>query len=93
MRVEDVEGFEDGEFGWATIFSTLVAGDSETPLRTSMVLHIEAGVWSVIHFHNSIPVPNQQVFGVGSRPLSTTSSPQFLTQTAGCLLVQRQREP
>lgn len=64
VRVEDVEGFEDGEFGWATIFSTLVAGDSETPLRTSMVLHIEAGVWRVIHFHNSIPVPNQQVFGV-----------------------------
>lgn len=64
VRIDDVEGFEDGEFGWATIFSTILAPEAATELRTTMVLRIEAGVWRVIQWHNSIPVPNQQVFGV-----------------------------
>ncbi len=64
VRMTEVEGFEDGEFGWATAFSTIITPDAETELRTSMVLRIEAGVWRVIQWHNSCPVPNQQVFGV-----------------------------
>jgi class 3 adenylate cyclase len=64
VRIAEVEGYEEGEFGWATVFSTLSTRDAKTHLRTSMVLHIEAGVWRVIHWHNSIPVPNQQIFGV-----------------------------
>ncbi|MBT8248713.1 MAG: nuclear transport factor 2 family protein [Acidimicrobiia bacterium] len=64
VRIAEVEGFEDGEFGWATVFSTIVTPDEETQLRTSMVLRIEAGVWRVVQWHNSSPVPNQQVFGV-----------------------------
>lgn len=64
VRISEVEGFEDGDFGWATVFSTIVSPDGETELRTSMVFRMEAGVWRVIQWHNSIPVPNQQVFGV-----------------------------
>jgi adenylate cyclase len=64
VRIDDVEGFEDGEFGWVTVFSTLLTSEGETRLRTTMVLRIEAGVWRVIQWHNSSPVPNRQVFGV-----------------------------
>ena len=85
VRIADVEGFEDGEFGWATIFSTIVTPDAATELRTSMVLRIEAGVWRVIHFHNSIPVPNQQVFGV---EITTT-----LDELVGSVLGEGNRMP
>lgn len=64
VLISEVEGFEDGEFGWATAFSTILTPDAETDLRTSMVLRIEAGVWRIIQWHNSCPMPNQQVFGV-----------------------------
>lgn len=64
VRVDEVEGFEDGEFGWATVFSMFLTSVGATPLRTTMVLRIEAGVWRVIQWHNSSPVSNQQVFGV-----------------------------
>lgn len=64
VRITDVEGYADGDFGWAIVFSTVVTSDTETPLRTSMVMRIEAGVWRIIQWHNSCPTPNQQVFGV-----------------------------
>ncbi len=64
VRIGDVEGFEDGGLGWATVFSVIVTPDAETELRTSMVMRIEAGVWRIVQWHNSVPVPNQQVFGV-----------------------------
>ena len=64
FRVDSVEGFQDGDFGWATMFWTLVTPEGETQLRTTAVLRIEAGVWRVIQWHNSIPVANERVYGV-----------------------------
>ena len=63
-RLDEVEGFEDGEFGWATVFATLATPEASTQLRHTAVLRVEAGVWKVIQLHNSSPVANQQVFGV-----------------------------
>jgi hypothetical protein len=63
-RLDEVEGFADGEFGWATIFATLATPDASTQLRHTAVLRVEAGVWKVIQLHNSSPVANQHVFGV-----------------------------
>lgn len=59
-----VEAFEDGSFGWATLHSTVVSPEGETPIRHTAVLRLEGGAWKVMQWHNSIPVPNQQVFGV-----------------------------
>jgi len=63
-RLDEIEGFADGEFGWATIFATLATPEASTQLRHTAVLRVEAGVWKVIQLHNSSPVANQQVFGV-----------------------------
>ena len=63
-RLDEVEAFEDGEFGWVTIFATLATPEASTQLRHTAVLRIEAGAWKVIQLHNSSPVANQQVFGV-----------------------------
>lgn len=64
LRIDDVEGFEDGQFGWATIFSTIMTPDAETPLRHTALFRLEEGVWRAIQWHNSTPVSNQAVFGV-----------------------------
>jgi adenylate cyclase len=64
FEVEMVEAFEDGPFGWATWFGALVYGGSTTQLRTTAVFRLEGGFWRIVQWHNSVPVPNQQVFGV-----------------------------
>ena len=58
------EGFEDGSCGWATLHSTIVSPEGETPIRHTAVFQLDGGVWKVVQWHNSIAVPNQQVFGV-----------------------------
>jgi class 3 adenylate cyclase/ketosteroid isomerase-like protein len=69
IEVERAEAFEDGPFGWATAFTTLVTPETKTAMRHTGVFRLEAGVWRVIQWHNSIPVSNQQIFGVA---LTTT---------------------
>ena len=64
VRIDDIEGFEEGEFGWATMFSTIITPDSSTPLRHTALFRLEAGVWRAIQWHNSTPVSNEAVFGV-----------------------------
>lgn len=64
VRLDEVEGFVDGNVGWATVFQTMTTAEGSTPLRHTVVLRLEAGVWRVIHLHNSSPVANQQIFGV-----------------------------
>jgi adenylate cyclase len=64
LHVDLVEAFQDGEFGWAILFSTFITPQAETPLRHTAVLRLEAGVWRVIQWHNSTPVTNLVVYGV-----------------------------
>lgn len=59
-----VEAFEDESFGWAILQSTIVTPQGETPIRHTAVFRLDGGAWKVVQWHNSIPVPNQQVFGV-----------------------------
>lgn len=63
-RIDDVEGFEDGGFGWATLFATLITPETSTQIRHTVVLRLEAGIWKVVQLHNSTPVSNEQIFGV-----------------------------
>lgn len=69
IDVQDAEAFEEGGIGWATLFSTINTPEAQTSMRHTAVLRLEAGAWKVIHWHNSIPVPNQRIFGVS---LTTT---------------------
>jgi class 3 adenylate cyclase len=59
-----VEGFEEGAWGWATVFGTMNTAEATSPIRHTAVLRLEAGAWRVIQWMNSIPVPNRQIFGV-----------------------------
>ncbi len=64
MRIDDIEGFEEGQFGWATMFTTIIAPEASTQLRHTALFRLEAGVWRAIQWHNSTPVSNRAVFGV-----------------------------
>lgn len=64
MTVQHVEAFEDNDIGWALAYSTISSPEASSVIRNSAVFRLEAGAWRVIQWHNSIPVPNQQVFGV-----------------------------
>ena len=63
-EIEKLEAFEDGPFGWATCFISLVTPEGRMPLRSTAVFRLEAGAWRAVHYHNSIPTPNEQIFGV-----------------------------
>jgi adenylate cyclase len=64
IEFERVDAFEDGGFGWAAIASTIVISELKSPMKHIAVLRIEAGIWKVILWHNSVPVPNAQILGV-----------------------------
>jgi class 3 adenylate cyclase len=64
LQVEKVDAFEDGAFGWAAISTTIATSETKTPMRHIAALRLEAGVWKVVLWHNSVPVPNSQIFGV-----------------------------
>lgn len=69
IETNHVEAFEDGSLGWAVLYSTIVTPEAARPMRHTAVFRLERGTWRVVQWHNSLPVPNQQVFGV---PLTTT---------------------
>lgn len=59
-----LDAFEDGPIGWATMLFDLQTPNGVVNLRTTAVLALEAGGWRVIQWHNSVPSPNVQTFGV-----------------------------
>lgn len=63
-EIESVDAFEEGVIGWASLFGTMTTPETKTQIRHTAVLRLEAGAWQVILWQNSIPVPNEQVFGV-----------------------------
>lgn len=63
-EVTHVDAFQDGPFGWATIFSTLTTPETSSPIRHTGTLRLERGSWRIIQWHNAIPVSNRQIFGV-----------------------------
>ncbi len=69
FTIDSIEAFEEGPFGWAMMFTTMTTAEATTRLRHTAVLRLEAGVWKVIQWQNSSPVPNRQVFGIN---LTTT---------------------
>ncbi len=65
IEIHDVVAFEDGHMGWAGVLQTMSTPVMTSKLRTTAVLRVEEGMWRIIQWHNSLPVPNEQMFGVG----------------------------
>ena len=91
VQVERIDAFEDGNFGWAALTTTVITSEARTLMRHVGVFRIEAGVWKVILWQNSVPVPNNQIFGVdltttlGDLVTSVLSEPISLSSTEGTM--------
>lgn len=66
---DDFRGFECGEIGWVEWFGERVSLDNgkEITFRSTFVLHLEQGIWKIVHVHNSNPVSNMAALGYQSR--------------------------
>ena len=67
-----LDAFENGETGWSVgeLRVTLADGNAYTK-RFTFVFHLDAGVWRIVHYHVSVPVPNEEIWGVAmSRTLT-----------------------
>ncbi|MEP2530101.1 adenylate/guanylate cyclase domain-containing protein [Shimia sp.] len=66
---DDFRGFECGNLGWVEWFGERIALDNgkEITFRSTFVLHLERGVWRIVHVHNSNPVSNMEALGYESR--------------------------
>ena len=64
IEIDQSEAFEESNFGWGTLFTTLRTTETTTPMRHTAFLRLDSGSWRIVHWQNSIPVSNQQIYGV-----------------------------
>ena len=50
--------------GWAAVLLTMTTPVARTQVRCTAVLSLSAGTWQIVQWHNSVPVANEQIFGV-----------------------------
>jgi class 3 adenylate cyclase len=65
----EVEAWEEGTVGWASVKETIAPSDSSLDARATYVLHLERGEWRIVQVHWSLPKPNVEFLG---RSLTTS---------------------
>ncbi len=61
-----VDAYELGNLAWATgaLDHVAIANGATLSMRFSAVFVIEDGMWRCVHYHVSVPVPNEETLGV-----------------------------
>jgi class 3 adenylate cyclase len=61
VLIDDVHAMSEGTVGWASV-RTKIEAPIEGPVeyRFTCVLHLEHGDWKVVHWHSSVPTPNEE---------------------------------
>jgi adenylate cyclase len=61
VLIEDVHAMSEGTVGWGSV-RTKIEAPIEGPVeyRFTCVLHLEHGDWKVVHWHSSVPTPNEE---------------------------------
>lgn len=62
-EVGTIEAFREGQVGWSWMTFRFVGPEGTTLARFTSIFHLEHGDWRAVHFHTSVPVPNEEVFG------------------------------
>ncbi|WP_299944289.1 adenylate/guanylate cyclase domain-containing protein [uncultured Ruegeria sp.] len=66
-----LEAFECGPVGWAHCVATLRFSSNQKAMahRFSFILHLEDGVWKMVHCHVSNPIANMEKIGIEHKAL------------------------
>ncbi len=66
-----LEAFECGPVGWANCVATLRFASNQRAMvhRFTFILHLEDGVWKMVHCHVSNPIPNMEKLGIEHKAL------------------------
>ncbi len=66
-----LEAFECGAVGWAHCVATLRFATNQKAMlhRFTFILHLEDGVWKMVHCHVSNPIPNMEKIGIEHKAL------------------------
>ena len=61
VLIDDIHAMSEGTVGWASV-RTKIEAPIEGPVeyRFTCVLHLEHGDWKVVHWHSSVPTPNEE---------------------------------
>jgi hypothetical protein len=63
-EVEHVEAFSEGTVGWVVARLVMRSSTTTVPMRYTAVLHLDRGVWRIVHSHLSQGVDSEVSFGV-----------------------------
>ena len=63
VTAEDVEAWEEGTVGWATVKETIDWAGESLHSRATYVLHLERGEWRIVHVHWSLPKRHVDAYG------------------------------
>lgn len=65
LDIHEIEAFELGQLGWASIRVTVRFGDRDPiEMRITLVFALEDGVWRIVHSHNGLAISNPDMVGV-----------------------------
>jgi ketosteroid isomerase-like protein len=58
------QGWEAGDIGWVVdLEPRFRLGEVVAPFRLTNIFHREDGEWRIVHWHCSLPVPNEEAMG------------------------------
>jgi class 3 adenylate cyclase len=65
FEIEEIVAEREGTVGWVSVRANFVLGDNPpNPVRFTIVVHREGTYWRVVQWHGSIPIANEEIFGV-----------------------------
>ena len=65
IDIEELEAFELGQSGWASIHATVHFSDLDpVKMRVTLVFALEDGVWRIVHSSNGFVTANVEVVGI-----------------------------
>ena len=63
VRADEIEAWEEGTVGWASLKETLSMGERTLEARATYVFRLERGEWRVVQVHWSVPQANAETLG------------------------------
>ena len=64
LRLDRIEAFEENTVGWVVATGILATPTGDHPVRVTAIFVLDAGIWRVFHWNNSIARSNLELFEI-----------------------------